>query len=302
MATAMYATPISSIEGAGPARSSGKDARMALWRTLILVVAVGLAGGVLLRPTPARAWGAEGHKVVALIAMTELTPSAKRQIQQILGGDLTDSMEDASVWADQIRRYRRETAPWHYVDIEITSQGYNAQRDCHEGNCVVAQIGKDIRVLGDRNSPAALRVEALKFLIHFVGDVHQPLHCADNHDRGGNEIHVVAGRRHANLHEIWDADVVRALGRQPEAVSSHLAANITESEKRRWARGSAIDWANESFGIAKSEIYGRNRISGTMTEVSLPQGYARSEDQIAAVQLQKAGVRLAILLNRILGR
>lgn len=301
MTTAMYPTQIPSIQGLGSARSSGKNTRTALRHTLILVVAVGLAGATLFRPTPARAWGAEGHKVVALIAITELTPSAKRQIQEMLGGDLVDSMEDASVWADRIRPSHRETSPWHYVDIEITSGGYKAQRDCPGGDCVVAQIYKDADILRDRKSPSALRIEALKFLIHFLGDVHQPLHCADNHDRGGNKVHVVAGRRHANLHEIWDADVVQALGRQPETVSGYLAANITETEKRKWAQGSAIDWANESFGIAKSEIYGRNRISGTMTDLRLPQGYARSEDRIAAVQLQKAGVRLAILLNRVLG-
>jgi hypothetical protein len=230
-----------------------------------------------------------------------LTPSAKIQIQEMLGGDLADSMADASVWADRIRPYHRETAPWHYVDIEIASRGYDAQRDCAGGDCVVAQITKDARILGDRTSPPALRVEALKFLIHFVGDIHQPLHCADNHDRGGNEVHIVAGRRHANLHEIWDADVVEALGRQPEVVGGYLAAHITAGEKREWARGNASDWANESFGIAKREIYGRDRISGTTTEIALPRGYARSEDQIAAIQLQKAGVRLAILLNRLLG-
>jgi hypothetical protein len=244
-------------------------------------------------------WGAEGHRIVALIAASELTPVAKRQVETLLGGEAPASMEDASVWADQIRRYRRNTAPWHYVDIEISSQGYNAERDCPEDNCVVAQIAKDVGDLSNQNASATTRAEALKFLIHFFGDVHQPLHCADNHDRGGNEVQVVAGRRHANLHEIWDADVVKAIGRQPGTVAADLVANISVSEKRQWLRGSVADWANDSFNIAKTEIYRRGAITGKLA--LLPQGYARTEDPVAAVQLEKAGVRLAAILNRVLG-
>ena len=141
-------------------------------------------------PSAAFAWGAEGHRIVALIAASELTPQAKAQVESLLGGDAASSMAELSTWADEIKFRRHETGPWHYVDIEIDSQGYNAARDCPTGDCVVAQIERDEHIVGDRSLAMPVRAEALKFLIHFVGDLHQPLHCADNHDRGGNEVKV----------------------------------------------------------------------------------------------------------------
>lgn len=252
--------------------------------------------------TAAQAWGAEGHRVIALIALQDLSPFTKRRVQALLGGDLSSSLEDASTWADRVRPYRRDTASWHYVDIEIASRGYDRRRDCANDNCVVEQIGRDLRVLQTNDSSRDSKIEALKFLIHFVGDIHQPLHCADNHDRGGNEISVVAGRRHANLHAIWDADVVRALGRDPESLAHSLITNITAANRRAWSRGTSTDWANECFALARTEIYQKINSPNAYSTVMLPNGYARSESPVAAIQLERAGVRLAVLLNRALGQ
>ena len=95
---------------------------------------------------------------------------------------------------------------------------YDPARDCQRGDCVVAQIERYTRTIGDRQRAAAVRAEALRFLIHFIGDIAQALHDEDNGDRGGYRVQVILGQRHTNLHAVWDVDVVRALGRDPEGV------------------------------------------------------------------------------------
>ena len=154
-----------------------------------LVLAVGIA------PPPCLAWGVEGHRIIAAIAADELTPVAKRQIEQLLGSpDASRGMIEASTWADEIRSSRPQTASWHFVDIPIGSAGYDYLRDCIRQNCVVSQIDRVERALADKRVLASGRAEALRFLIHFVGDVHQPLHAADNRDKGGNGTRVVLWR------------------------------------------------------------------------------------------------------------
>jgi hypothetical protein len=187
------------------------------------------------------------------------------------------------------------------VNIEISTNGYDAARDCRGEDCVVAQVGKDVRILADHQLAKPVRAEALRFLIHFVGDLHQPLHCADNHDRGGNDVRVVIGGEETNLHAVWDSDVVAALSQNPDRVASLLEAQITDDQVKAWSRGSPADWANESFGIAKQDIYSALAGEGATTApIILPRDYAAGERSVAAAQLEKAGVRLAALLNHAL--
>jgi beta-galactosidase beta subunit len=269
-------------------------------RRLIAIAAIAAA---VVMPSAAWAWGQEGHEVVALIAASELSPTAKSQVEQLLGGDSVSAMAGVSSWADQIRRDRPETGPWHYVDIEITSAGYDAARDCRNDACVVAQIKKDAAIVGDRALAQPVRAEALRFLIHFVGDVHQPLHASDNHDRGGNEVRVVLNGERKNLHAVWDTDVVEALGDDPGTVAPALESQITPEEKRQWSQGSVVDWANQSFQIAKTKIYpALPGTGGTDAPVILPPDYAQRQAGITRTQLERAGVRLATLLNRVLGK
>jgi nuclease S1 len=148
------------------------------------------------------AWGAEGHHLVARIAADELTPRAKAAVADLLGGDATAGMIRASTWADEIRPSRPETAPWHYVNIEITSTGYDAARDCPNDACVVAQVERDAKIVWDSAISKPVRADALRFLIHFVGDMHQPLHCSDNQDHGGSSVRVVFEGHRTNLHAI----------------------------------------------------------------------------------------------------
>jgi hypothetical protein len=258
-----------------------------------------VCGAVIATPSCALAWGAEGHRITALIAADELTPAARAQVQTLLNSsDARSAMEDASTWPDEIKWHRPETRPWHYVDIEIGTRGYDKAADCPTGDCVVAQIERDEAILKDKHIAPPIRAEALRFLIHFVGDLHQPLHCADNHDRGGNEVKVLIGRRHENLHAVWDVNVVQALGRDPEVVAARLERQITLAEMENWRKGTVEDWANETFGVASREIYARlPRKGGTEEPVILPQGYARAESGVTEGQLERAGARLSTILN-----
>ena len=210
-------------------------------------------------------------------------------------------MTVASTWADEIRPQRPETAPWHFVDIPVGSAGYNPRRDCPRGDCVVAQIEREQRMVADRTLLPAVRAEALRYLIHFIGDIHQPLHAADNGDRGGNEMRAVLDGRRTNMHAVWDVDVVRALGGDPLYVASQLEAEMSLEKHVSWQMGTPADWANESFRLANTEVYGALSSPGaTGAPVVLPRDYARRESGVVREQLEKAGVRLAWVLNQAL--
>jgi hypothetical protein len=135
----------------------------------ILIVAIATSPSL---QSPAWAWGNVGHRVIALIAADKLSTAARAEVSDLLGDDARHGMEEVSTWADEIQPDRAETRPWHYVNIEISTNGYDAARDCSGGNCVVAQVGKDQRILADQQLAKPVRAEALRFLIHFVGDLH----------------------------------------------------------------------------------------------------------------------------------
>jgi hypothetical protein len=265
-----------------------------MWKTApFLLLALAL-------PSSALAWGAEGHQIVASIAASELTPAARDRVRELLGADPGFAMTVASTWADEIRPQHPETAPWHYVNIPVGSTSYDARRDCPRGDCVVEQIEREQRIISDRTLLPAVRAEALRFLIHFIGDIHQPLHAADNRDRGGNEMRVVLNGRRTNMHAVWDVDVVRALGGDALYVASQLEADMSAAKHQSWQNGAAATWANESFRLARAEIYAGASGRGASAPIVLSADYARQESGVAAEQLEKAGVRLAWVLNRAL--
>jgi S1/P1 Nuclease len=251
---------------------------------------------LLVLSAPAYAWGPEGHEIIARIAADNLTPSAHLRISQLLGGDAPALMVLDSNWADEIRADRPDTVAWHFVNIEIGTKGYDPRRDCGKDNCVVAQIDRDMSVLRDVKASRPAKLEALRFLIHFIGDLHQPLHAADRHDKGGNTLLVLQGRRRSNLHRVWDEDVVEALGPDPMAVAADIEAGLSPQEKARIITGAPVDWANESFQIAAQEIYAKLPLTGP---VRLPRDYTSRERAIVRLQLARAGFRLAMALNAI---
>ena len=140
---------------------------------------------VLLLPCLCHAWGGEGHQLVALIAEEHLTPAARAAVKELLdGGNISDA--EVASWADEIRRERRETSPWHYVNIPHDADHFDRARDGRDGDNIIDAIQRETKVLADKTQPREKRVEALKFVVHLIGDLHQPLHCVDrNGDRGG---------------------------------------------------------------------------------------------------------------------
>jgi len=249
----------------------------------------------MLWSNPTLAWGPEGHQIVALIASRNLSARARHEVLRLLGGtDVASAMMMASTWADDIRASRPDTAPWHFVNIEINSTGYDQVRDCAEDNCVVGQISRDRRLLADPTLLPVLRGEALKFLIHFVGDIHQPLHCADNHDRGGNAMAIELNGQRLNIHSLWDFEMVEQLGDDPKTVSSEIERHVSLGDQTMRPE----IWADQSFAIAKGEIYAKFGTAPLDGPLVVTQSYLAEEAPTVRRQLKRAGLRLAMLINQ----
>ncbi|MBV9548465.1 MAG: S1/P1 nuclease [Alphaproteobacteria bacterium] len=232
--------------------------------------------------------------MVAHLAAVNLTSRARGAVSALLGGETEAVMAIAANWADEIRDDRPDTSSWHFVNIEIDADlHYQPARDCSGGNCVVAQILRDEAILKS-TAPAPQKAEALKFLIHFLGDIHQPLHAADNHDRGGNLVSVSLRRgRPESLHHVWDDDVVAALGRDPFVVARHLDHSFSPAQKREMMTVvSPAVWAESSAAIAKLVAYPQGREGFDNRDVE-------KDAQVAGQQLARAGYALAGLLNRV---
>jgi hypothetical protein len=252
---------------------------------------------VALSSAQAMAWGSEGHRVIAEIAEQYLEPTAARQARDLLAIENATTLSSVSTWADQIRPQRRATGPWHYVDIPITATAYDVIRDCADGTCIIAKIDQFAKVLANRETEPARRLEALKFIVHFVGDLHQPLHVADNHDRGGNEIIVTFQGRKTNLHAVWDTALLAGVVQGNErAYALQLTHSINNADLDAWRSGSIVSWANDTHDVAVRTVYGLlPHLPGV-----LPASYAEEALPIARQQLEKAGVRLSALLNALL--
>jgi nuclease S1 len=230
-----------------------------------------LSLGILCLSTAAMAlgWGPEGHRIVAVIAEMNLTPRARAQVSALLGPD--NSMAAISSWADDTRVDFPQTAPWHYIDIPLDATTIDMASECPLGNCVVAQIEKFEAVLKNPHAKEADRRIALEFLVHFVGDLHQPLHCEDNHDRGGNQVTVSFFGGTENLHAVWDTGILSRDDPNPESLAVKMGNTISDANKSQWAQGRVEDWALESHKISPSRLLtrtspaARRRNSGKVT-------------------------------------
>ncbi|USI72875.1 S1/P1 nuclease [Sphingomonas morindae] len=285
-------------------------------RFAILLAAV--SGAV---PLPAFAWGFQGHRIVAEIARAELTPAVRAKVDAILANDgdalTAHDMASEATWADVYRsRGHRETGSWHFVDTEIDGSvdqdaacfGHPApDQPASTGpaqDCVVDKIREFAAELAAPGTAPQERLFALKFLLHFIGDEHQPLHASDKHDRGGNCILLsLGGSRTQNLHAYWDTNVVQALGSDPAQVAAMLRARITPALRTQWQKGDAASWAQEAYGIARSLAYSAGSPAACSQDpapITLPAGYDLKAQAAAAVQLERAGVRLGLVLNQAL--
>ncbi len=257
-----------------------------------------LAIGMALAAQPSFGWGREGHAVVADIAQAHLTPAATSAVSLLLEEEGNSQLSAVASWADDIRKSEPETGPWHYVDIPLGAAGYVESRDCPEQACAVDQIKHFESVLADAAQPTKTRLEALKFVVHFVGDLHQPLHAEDHDDKGGNDVQVIGFDKPRNLHAIWDTTMIELDNPNTEDFATQLDSRITPDDVRAWSGGTPEDWANESHALALPAyaLLG-NPAKGSTVEV--PASYVAAEQKVIEVQLEKAGVRLAAVLNGI---
>src|SRR6202521_4459235 len=248
--------------------------RIGLCAALLMAVA-GLASA-----PSAQAWGCKGHQTVALIAEKHLTPEAKLMVQTLLNGNPVDpalkrycgdasrdAMADASTWPDDIRG-QAKNGPLHYIDIPRGAKRAPLREFCGKDGCVTQAIEDDRAILQDKNANAGKRAEALRYLIHFVGDLHQPLHSTTNDDEGGNCVPVKFFRRQPherghgyspNLHSLWDSAI---LERDSEGADPGEYAEILESKFggaiEGWQKAGihVDDWVWESHEFAETTVYG----------------------------------------------
>jgi hypothetical protein len=254
-------------------------------------------------PSSSLAWGESGHRTVAEIAAHYLSEPAAAEVHKLLG-DGAHAMAEVSVWADTIIGDRPETYPWHVVQIPRDGSQYLRERDCQNDDCIVGKIPEFVRLLGDRTVATQLRVEALQFLIHFVGDLHMPLHAFVGLNRYKSGAWLRIGETTDKLHLWWDNEFVDQLGFDSSELATTLSGQITADEREQWKKGTPEDWANESFRIAHAFVTKYGLIDARWDDVSearpivLPASVLDEVKPIVAQRLKMAGVRLAWLLNR----
>ena len=279
-------------------------------------------------PAISYAWGPEGHAMVADIAEMHLDAPAKAEVLRLLALDddgAKQHLDEVSSWADAVRSARPETGANHYVDIPLAAAGYDEVRDCHQGpeghravepTCVVAKLPYYVRVLADRKRSDHERLEALKWVVHFTGDLHQPLHAEDHDDKGGNGVALTYAGTTTNLHAVWDLGIIEQhyglhLGWNysfdhdaVRAKATELDGQIATDQRAAWApsdldahiEAAVAGWANESHALAQA-AYAKLPADKAPGWDRAYQDYAWP---VVQSQLQKAGVRLAAVLNQAL--
>jgi hypothetical protein len=280
----------------------------------------------LLPSTSALAWGDQGHMTIALIARQFLNPQARATVDAMLASDpdrLTGpDMASKAMWADKYRDSVRGqsfastgTEKWHFTNIELDRGDANSACFGHPAlpagtpasqgpasSCSIDKVEQFAAELENAATPAAERLMALKYLLHLVGDLHQPLHSSDNHDGGGNGVFIVAGRSSypIKLHAYWDTEVVKAMGGNPASLAASISAEYGP-RWREWTAGRPQDWALDAFNKARTVAYALPQRAGTdgsgRPVYRIDAAYERTATAAAREQMAKAGIRLAGLLN-----
>jgi S1/P1 Nuclease len=289
------------------------------------------------------AWGCKGHQTVALIARKHLTPEARKFIEGLLTENPVDPqlerycqnpshdlMADASTWPDDVRN-RLKNGPWHYINIPRGASRGPLAQFCGSRSCITQAIADQLAILQDKDAEPRLRADAVRYLIHFVGDLHMPLHASTNNDEGGNCVPVGYLRRRAtehdgsftpNLHSLWDTTLLERdmEGAEPREYAEFLEQTFSPDLEKWQAAGIHVDdWAWESHDLAESKVYGAlvpkvpveppvtvhsctdaNNIGERMLRLNLVvgHGYEDSAAPIIERQIAQAGVRLAMILNQ----
>ncbi len=263
--------------------------------------------------TPALAWSELGHRLVGDLAQTRLTPQAQVQVKALLAGEAEPTLAGVATWADGLRNTDparfKATSAWHYIDSKDGSCTFALKRDCPDGNCIVVAIETQRRVLADRSQPAAARAVALKFLVHLIADVHQPLHAGNRPDSGGNRFQVslrtdLAPEAYArqnyrngvmgtNLHAIWDYYVLASAQLTARQYAARLQPRLPALKAGQ--AGTPISWAEESCALIDArKLYPAKH--------SLDHAYLTEMRPLAERRIETAALRLAAVLNEALGQ
>jgi hypothetical protein len=254
-----------------------------------------LAVAGLMSSVSALAWGPLGHRTIAGMAQDRLSEPARREVRNLLQPDNESTLVDIATWADDLRdtdpdRFRA-SGKLHFVNFSSAQCRYTPARDCRKGECVVASIERYSAILADRSRPRAERADALRFVSHFVADVHQPLHASYRPDKGGNSVQLRYGRegRTRNLHSVWDSLIINSADLRWPQYAQLLERNLKPPAQM----GDAVAWAEESCRVVRDEaIYpDSDRIDDAWLERQRP---------LAERRMQLAAVRLADLLERLL--
>ncbi|WCL53905.1 S1/P1 nuclease [Gimibacter soli] len=240
--------------------------------------------------TPASAWGPLGHRVTGALAERYLSADAKAAVEALLG---VETLAEASTWPDEQRSnpdefWQKQATPWHYVTMPEGTD-YDASMAPPQGDAMTA-LATFTATLKDKSASLADRQRALRFIVHIVGDLHQPMHTGDGSDRGGNDVKVMWFEKPSNLHMVWDEDMLNHQGLSYTEMSTWLAARITPEKVQAWTVTDPKVWIKESATL-RPGVYPSNQM------LSWQYGY----DHIgtAKERLSMAGVRIAAYLNEV---
>jgi len=257
------------------------------WKPLVVTVA---APGALFVCQPyAHGWGDKGHRIVAIIADAHLTEHSREEIRKLL--PLETTLADAAVWPDEEGRRITDFDRLHYVSIPDDTNGYDQERDCKARDCMVEALNWFISVVADSKAPTNVRRIALRYVVHLVGDMHQPLHAGRRVDRNGTDITVSYRGQTNTLHLFWDIDLVEMVEGSIDEVAKALAGSVSTEERTSWQSGNPEAWTNESFKLSRSYAYNL----GESTDLS--DDYVAAALPVVRRRLVQAGVRLSWLLN-----
>lgn len=273
-------------------------ARLARMKRTFVPALLALSAVLAATPSTALAWGATGHRMVARLAAQQLTPQARARIDALLAGEPDPTLAGIANWADELRgndpNLGKATARWHYVNLADHDCDYDPPRDCADGNCAIAAINRQTAILADTNQPEDARLQALKFVVHLVGDVHQPLHAGYARDKGGNDVQINFHDKGGNLHSLWDSGMLRTFpGDEDQLLAALDALPAPPRDAAPALPPDAAAWAVQSCRIVlQSGVYPpRAKIGDDYVAAWLP---------VEERQLRLAGQRLATLLNAAL--
>lgn len=257
------------------------------------------AAAIVLTPAPALAWGKTGHRVVASIADAHLSGLARAHIRELLGG--AETLDEAANWPDEMRSdphpfWQKTSTPWHYVTVN----GITYDQAPPEGDALQALIFFR-RTLQDPGASFPDRQLALRFIVHIVADLHQPLHVGKCCDRGGNDVKVKWFGRDTNLHAVWDSAIVDDQQLSFTEMSARLQRHTSGRDVIAWWNPNPRDWIGESAQLRDS-VYPEPNPKDPALPPELGYTYVYKFNPVVEMRLRQAGVRLAAYLNDIYGR